>query len=126
MLLPKQIRRLESKSIPEVPSPLYHNGLVYFVKNGGVLTCLELKTGKSIYRMRTSGSGTHYSSPIIADGKLFTISGAGRITVLSLGPAAKILATNEMGEPTYATPAVVDGTIYVRTHTRLFAFANQK
>ncbi|MFP6675707.1 MAG: PQQ-binding-like beta-propeller repeat protein, partial [Pirellulaceae bacterium] len=109
-----------------VPSPLYHNGLVYFVKNGGVLTCLELKTGKSIYRMRTSGSGTHYSSPIIADGKLFTISGAGRITVLSLGPAAKILATNEMGEPTYATPAVVDGTIYVRTHTRLFAFANQK
>ena len=72
--------------------------------------------------MRAKGTGTYYASPIIADGKLFTTSGAGRISVLSLGPTPKTLAVNDMREDVYATPAISHGTIYVRTHTRLFAF----
>ncbi len=72
--------------------------------------------------MRTRGRGTHYASPLIADGKLFTVSGDGRITVLTLGPSPQILATNDMADGVYATPAIVDGTIYVRTHSALFAF----
>jgi outer membrane protein assembly factor BamB len=95
---------------------------LYFVKNGGILTCLEISTGKRIYRMRTSGRGTHYASPLIAGGKLYTISGAGLISVLTLGPNPKILATNDMRDEVYASPAVVDGTIYVRTHATLYAF----
>ncbi len=122
MVYPEQIRTLETQGIPEVPSPLFHDGLIYFVKNGGVLTCLELETGKRVYRIRTSGQGTHYASPVIADGKLFSTAGDGHITVLSLGLKPKILAVNDMGDGTYATPAIVDGTLYVRTHTRLFAF----
>jgi outer membrane protein assembly factor BamB len=101
---------------------LFHDGLVYFVKNGGVLTCLELETGKRVYRIRTRGQGTHYASLVMADGKLFSTAGDGHITVLSLGLKPKILAVNDMGDGTYATPAIVDGTLYVRTHTRLFAF----
>ncbi len=120
----EQIRSLETQGIPEVPSPLYHGGYVYFVKNGGILTCLELKTGNRIYRMRTGGKGTHYASPIIADGKLFVTSGDGRISVVRLGPDPKILAKNEFREQTYATPAIVDGVIYVRTRKTLFAFAS--
>ncbi len=119
---PEQIRILETQGIPEVPSPLFHDGLVYFVKNGGVLTCLELKTGKRVSRVRTQGRGTHYASPIIAGGKLYSTAGDGTITVLSLGPIPKILAVNDMGEGTYATPAIVDGNLYVRTHRKLFAF----
>jgi outer membrane protein assembly factor BamB len=119
---PDQIRTLETQGIPEVPSPLFHNGFVYFVKNGGVLTCLELKTGERASRVRTRGRGTHYASPIIADGKLYSTAGDGTISVLSLGPKPKTLAVNDMGEGTYATPAIVDGTLYVRTHERLFAF----
>ncbi len=119
---PEQIRTLETQGIPEVPSPLFYEGLVYFVKNGGVLTCLELKTGRRVSRVRTGGRGTHYASPIIADGKLFSTAGDGTITVLSLGTKPKILAVNDMGEGTYATPAIVDGTLYVRTHRKLFAF----
>lgn len=117
-----KLRTLETQGIPEVPSPLYYDGYIYFVKNGGVVTCLELKTGKRVYRMRAKGTGTYYASPIIADGKLFTTSGAGRISVLSLGPTPKTLAVNDMREDVYATPAISHGTIYVRTHTRLFAF----
>ena len=122
----EQIRTLATQGIPEVPSPLCDGKYVYFVKNGGVLTCLELKTGKRIYRMRTGGRGTHYASPLIADGNIFTIAGDGRISVLSLGADPKMLATNDMQDGVYATPAIVDGTIYVRTHSTLFAFGKNE
>ncbi len=119
------VRTLATEGIPEVPSPLCDGTYVYFVKNGGILTCLELKTGKRVYRTRTRGRGTHYASPLIADGKLFTIAGDGRITVLTLGPDPKILATNDMQQSVYATPAIVDGTIYVRTHSSMHAFRKE-
>ena len=117
-----RVRTLEREGIPEVPSPLFHDGHVYFVKNGGVLTCTEVKTGRRVSRIRTRGRGTHYASPIIADGKLFSTAGDGTITVLSLEPKPRILAVNRMGDRTYATPAVVDGVLYVRTHKTLYAF----
>ena len=117
-----ELRTLSTRGIPEVPSPLYHKGYIYFVKNGGLLTCLELKTGNRVFQERTKGRGTHYASPLIADGKLYTFSGEGHITVLTLGPDPEILALNNMADQVYATPAIVDGTIYVRTHSTLFAF----
>jgi outer membrane protein assembly factor BamB len=117
-----KIRTLETQGIPEVPSPVYDGKYIYFVKNGGILTCLDVKTGQRVYRMRTGGSGTHYASPVIADGKIFTIAGDGHISILTLGANPEILATNYMQEGVYATPAIVDGTIYVRTHSTLFAF----
>jgi outer membrane protein assembly factor BamB len=122
---PKDFRTLETQGIPEVPSPLCDGEYIYFVKNGGALTCLELKTGKRVYRKRTGGSGTHYASPLIADGKLFTIAGDGRITVISLGPKPEILATNNLGENVYASPAISDGVLYVRTHSALIAFGKE-
>ncbi len=120
-----EIRTLETTGIPEVPSPLYDGKCVYFVKNGGILTCLDVKTGRRLYRMRTGGRGTHYASPLIADGKIYTIAGDGRVSVLTLGANPELLATNVMQEGVYATPAIVDGTIYVRTHSSLFAFREQ-
>jgi outer membrane protein assembly factor BamB len=119
---PTNVRILDTASIPEVPSPLSNDGYLYFVKNGGILTCLEISSGKRIYRMRTPGRGTHYASPFISGDKLYTISGAGVISVLTLGPNPKILATNDMRDEVYASPAVVDGIIYVRTHATLYAF----
>ena len=120
-----QIRTLEKQGIPEVPSPLCDGTYIYFVKNGGVLTCLELKTGKRVYRMRTRGRGTHYASPLIAGGRLFTTAGDGRISVLALGPKPEILAVNEMQDRVYATPAISGGVLYVRTHSSLFAFGKK-
>ncbi|MAD80124.1 MAG: hypothetical protein CMJ50_04670 [Planctomycetaceae bacterium] len=126
MLGGDQLRTLETQGIPEVPSPVCDGRNIYFVKNGGVLTCLELKTGELVYRKRTGGRGTHYASPLIADGKIFTIAGNGQISVLTLGPNPKLLATNDMQDGVYATPAIVDGTIYVRTHSALHAFAEAR
>jgi len=119
------IRTLETQGIPEVPSPVCDGDHVYFVKNGGILSCLDIKTGRRIYRTRTRGRGTHYASPLIADRKIFTVAGDGHISVLTLGADPEILAVNDMQESVYATPAIVDGTIYVRTHSELFAFRQE-
>lgn len=120
-----KIRTLETQGIPEVPSPVYHDGYLYFVKNGGILTCVDVETGERRYRTRTGGRGTHYASPVIADGKIYTIAGDGHVSVLTLGPKPEILATNDIQDGVYATPAIVDGTIYVRTHSALFAFGSK-
>lgn len=118
-----QVRTLEQQGIPEVPSPVAHEGLIYFVKNGGIITCIDIESGKKFYKRRTGAKGTHYASPIIAGGRLYSTGGDGTITVMTTGKRTKILAKNKMGERTYATPAVVDGVIYVRTHKHLYAFA---
>ena len=120
------IQVLETRGIPEVPSPIYHRGYVYLIKNGGLLTCLKVSTGQREYQIRTGSRGTHYASPLIANDLLFATSGDGKITVLTLGPNPEILATNDLEDNVFATPAIVDGAIYVRTHHSLYAFSAQE
>ena len=122
---PSTYRVLETNGIPEVPSPIFDGQYVYMVKNGGVVTCLDVESGQRVYRKRTGGRGTHYASPIIADGKLYTTSGDGHITVMKLGAEPEILTTNEIGENVFATPAIAGNTIFVRTHSALYAFGNE-
>jgi outer membrane protein assembly factor BamB len=93
------------------------------VKNGGLLTCIDITSGDLVDRMRTRGTGTHYASPLIAGERLYTFAGNGRVSVIELGESGRILAVNEMADSVYATPAIVDGVIYVRTHAALHAFA---
>lgn len=126
-IVPKEnIRNLFKRGIPEIPSPLSYKGKVYFVKNGGLLTCLDFETGRRQWIERTQGGGTHYASPIIAGDHLYSTSGFGEISVISLGDKPEIVAVNKMREGVFATPAVVDGVIFIRTHTKLYAFENQK
>jgi len=122
----EDVRTLATDGIPEVPSPVFDGTYVYLVKNGGLLTCINLAEGERVYRTRTRGKGTHYASPLIADGKLYTFAGDGQISVIELGPSHQILAQNKMPDGVYATPAIADGVIYVRTHSTLYAFQETK
>ena len=123
VLKAEQLRYLARRDIPEVPSPIVHQGRVYLIKNGGVLTCIDLKSGERLYRLRTGATGTHYASPVIAGNRLYIAAGNGEVTVLDLsGEKAEVVASNDMGDGTFATPAIVDGVLYIRTHTTLYAF----
>ena len=114
----------ENRAIPEVPSPLVYENRVYYVRNGGILTCLDAGKGRVIYRKRLGAPGPYLSSPIAAGGRLFVGSGEGTLTVFAPGDELKVLARNDFGEAIYATPAVSsDGTLYVRTPSALYAFA---
>ncbi len=112
----------EHKGVPGVPSPLYYNGRLYTFQNGGIVFCRVAKTGQLLYSGRLGAPGYYYSSPVAADQKIYIASADGVMTVLDAGEELKILATNRLDGAILATPALVDGTIYVRTESHLYAF----
>jgi outer membrane protein assembly factor BamB len=116
------VELVERQSIPEVPSPLYDDGRVYFVKNGGILTCLNATTGERLYRKRVGASGTYYASPVLCGDMLLIASATGVVTAIDVsGETPEVLAKNDFGEAIFATPAVIDGMVLARTAGRLFA-----
>jgi outer membrane protein assembly factor BamB len=113
----------EKKSVPEVPAPLIHRGRLYMVTNGGVVTCMDAKTGKAVYRGRLGAGGMYFSSPVAAGDYVYFASGDGMVSVLKPADTLQVAARNDLGEPIFATPAVAGKTLYVRTANNLYAFA---
>jgi len=113
-----------SAGIPECPSPLYYEGRIYLVKNGGMVSCLDAVTGELKYRGRLDSRGPCYASPVAGDGKIYSASARGVVTVLAAGDELRVLAHNDVGERIMATPALVDGKVYVRAERTLFAFGS--
>lgn len=120
--LTKQVAWREKGAVPEVTSPLYYRGRVYMVKDGGIVTCLDAATGTLKFRGRLGPGGSYFSSPVAADGKIYTASRQGTLTILAAGDALRVLSRVDLNEPIMATPALVDGKVYVRTDGHLYAF----
>jgi outer membrane protein assembly factor BamB len=112
----------EERALPEVPSPIYYRERVYMVRDGGIVSCLDAKTGRLLYRERLGPGGPYFSSPVAGDGKIYIASQRGILVVFAAGDQFNVLARNDFGETIEATPALVDGKIYVRTEKHLFAF----
>jgi outer membrane protein assembly factor BamB len=112
----------QTKGVPGVPSPLYYNGRLYTVQNGGIIFARVAKTGELVYSGRTGAMGYYYSSPVAADNKIYLASEEGVVVVLDGGEELKVLARNKLDAQILATPAIVDGKIYVRTEDHLYAF----
>lgn len=113
----------QERGLPYVPSPLVFEGRVYLVKNGGLLSCLDARSGAFHFQEERLGAlGDYYSSPVAAGGKILTFSQAGVATVIRAGDTLEILARNPLGEPVLATPAIAGKTLYVRSQTQLYAF----
>lgn len=114
----------DARGVPEVPSPLLYRGLVYQVKNGGIVLCRDAKTGARVFQARLGAPGGYYASPIAANGRVYAASDTGVVVVFEAGDALRVLARNDLGEPILATPAVADGILYVRTTSHLYAFGS--
>jgi outer membrane protein assembly factor BamB len=114
----------ERRGVPGVPSPLYYQGRLYTFLNGGIVFCRVAKTGELVYSGRLGALGYYYSSPVAADNKVYIASADGVVVVLEAGQELKVLARNKLDDAILATPALVDGKIYVRTEKHLYAFGN--
>lgn len=112
------------RALPYVPSPLYHDGRLYFVRDGGQLSCLDARTGEAVYAQERLGTtGNYYASPVLASDRIYLASLAGKLTVIRAGGAKpEILHQADFGVRILATPAPVGDRIYVRTATDLWAF----
>jgi outer membrane protein assembly factor BamB len=115
----------QTKQLPYVPSPLLYNGVIFLAKNGGLITSLDPKTGKVLKNDRIQARGNYYSSPVGGDGKVFLLSEKGELTVLSARAEWEVLHSADFGEDLFATPAIVDGRIYVRTAGHLYCFGGK-
>ena len=114
------------KSLPNAPSPLYYNGIVYLTKEGGIVTALDAETGEMLKQGRLPGAlDFYYSSPVAGDGKIYVVSEGGHLSVIKAGRNWEVLARNDMDDDCFATPALVDGKIYVRTKSALYCFAKR-
>lgn len=110
------------RHVPFCASPLYTEGRLFTLKDGGILTCLDAKTGLPLKKARLAAAGDYYSSPVAGDGKLYLVTELGQLTVISNAGDWQELFTAEFGENVYATPAIVDGKIYLRTAGHLYCF----
>ncbi len=107
-----------------VPSPIFHRGTLYLVSDGGILTALDGGTGEVIYEGgRMPLPSRFFSSPVVAGERIYLTSEDGDTHVIRPGPQFEVLATNSLDEPVMASPAVVDGTIYLRGAEHLYAIA---
>jgi outer membrane protein assembly factor BamB len=109
------------RGIPEAASLLYCQGKIYLMRDGGLLTCLQASTGKEIFRRRIGAPGQYIASPIAAGDKVIVASVPGTVTVIQVDDKLKILAKNKFGEKIFATPAIAENKIYLRTIKHLYA-----
>jgi outer membrane protein assembly factor BamB len=112
------------RGIPQLPSPLLFANVLYLVNDaGGLVTTLDPESGSLIVQGRLAvPSDRYYASPVAADGKIFIASEKGKVIVLPPGGQLEPLAVNDLEDNIYATPALVDGRIYLRTLNTLYCF----
>ncbi len=111
------------RSVPQVPSPLLYQGVLYTLKDGGILTSSDPANGQIQKQARLPNAiDSYYSSPVAGDGKIFLVSETGKVSVVKPGSQWEPLALNDLGEACYATPAIADGRLFIRTSLTLYCF----
>ncbi|HLJ94674.1 MAG TPA: PQQ-binding-like beta-propeller repeat protein [Gemmataceae bacterium] len=108
----------KNRPFPYVPTLLTSGEHLYFVNDRGEAGCVVAKTGEQLWIHDLSQPVS--ASPILIDGKIYTISEDGIVFVFPAATNFKLLAKNNMGEPVYATPAVADNRLYIRGKAHLF------
>jgi outer membrane protein assembly factor BamB len=111
-----------TKGLPYMPSPVLHQGKLFIVKDGGLLSCLDAATGKVLSQERVYGAGRYYSSPVAVNGKIYLTNQEGRLSVVEAALGTKLIHRVAFGEEVYATPAVASGRMYLRTNGHLYCF----
>lgn len=107
-----------AKGAPNTPSPLLVEDELYFVSDGGIMSCVDAKTGKQHWQERVGGN--HSASPVFGAGKIYVQSEEGAATVLKAGRTFSVLARNDLKERTLASWAVDEGKLYIRTAQHLY------
>ena len=107
-----------SKSMPTKPSPILHNGLIYAIDDSGIASCLEASSGEEVWKKRIGGK--YSASPVLIGDRIYFGSHEGKVSVIKAGREYELLAENDLGAQIMASPAVVDGSMLLRTAEALY------
>jgi outer membrane protein assembly factor BamB len=112
------------KGIPQVPTAVAHDGLLFVWNDRGVVSCYDLAGGEPHWSERVGGN--FFGSPVILGDKLYSIAADGTVVVLAAGREYKLLGRTPLGEASSATPMVQNGKLYLRTETSLACLVSDR
>jgi outer membrane protein assembly factor BamB len=113
-----------NKNVPNRSSPLLVDDLLYMANGQGMLSCVDVKTGKPVWQERIGGA--YWASPVYAAGRLYFFNDTGTTVVGEPGRSWKKLAENRLDEGCMASPAVAGEALFIRTKTHLYRIEEKK
>lgn len=119
----EQIVWRSSRGASYVPSPISVGDWFFIVSDGGIASCFHASTGKQEWQERLKGG--HHASLVSAENRIYFLGDNGTTTVVEAGPEFKVIASNELGEEAFASPAISEGQIFIRTEHHLFAIGTK-
>lgn len=124
----EHVRWSWKRGLPYVASPLLYRGRIWLFKSGGIATCLDAKTGKPIIdRKRLEDRSEYYMSPVGAAGHVLVGAAEGTLYLIDADADELVVEhTVSFDDKLFATPAVLDGSIYLRTRSTLWAFGEAR
>jgi outer membrane protein assembly factor BamB len=115
-----------SQSLPNVPTPIVYRDTLFVLKEGGILTSLDPRTGDVHRRARLEAApGDYYASPVASGGRLYLANLEGKVVMVKAAPQWEVESVGSLDEPIFATPAISGDRIYVRTPSALYCFARK-
>ena len=112
---------LQPKAGTYLPTELAYQGGLYVLTHTGILTRFDAKTGEQTYKSRVGEGGDFTTSPWGYNGKVFCMNEEGKTYVIRAGDKYELLDSNDLGEMTLATPALVGDRLILRTENHLYA-----
>jgi outer membrane protein assembly factor BamB len=109
---------------PDCPCPLVYRGMVFMIRDDGMASCLDLRTGEPFWQERLFSQNIKVS-PVAADGKIYFSSGEGECKVVEAAPELKILAHNDLEEYMIASPALSNRKVFLRTASTLYCIGHR-
>ena len=105
------------------PTPVASDGLLFFVTNDGIATCLDRKNGKLQWKERLRGQ--YRASPLAADGRIYFLNVDGLTTVVAASRDFERIAENQLDGETFASPIVSDGQMFIRSKQALYCVGGE-
>lgn len=116
----------QDRMIPRNASPVVYKNHLFMVRDGGILTSLNLSDGSIAKTGRlTDAGGSYFSSPVAAGGRIYLLNDRGTLTTVAAEGDWKQVGSTRFDEECFATPAIVDGRIYVRTAKAMYCLGRR-
>jgi outer membrane protein assembly factor BamB len=114
------------RGVPYVATPVLDQGILWMVKDGGIVTKLDAATGHLLQEERVAGLGNFFASPVTGDGKVYIASESGTVSVVAAERDWRIVSSHEFHEKIYATPVLAPDCLYLRTERALYCFSGPR
>jgi len=114
------------RGVPYVATPVLDHGILWMVKDGGIVTKLDATTGNLLQEERVPAVGNYFTSPVAGDGKVYFASEPGTVSVVSAEKDWRVISSRDFHEKIYATPALIGNHVYLRTEEALYCFEGDR